>query len=435
MGKNKNKNNKKSKAGKKQNKSEEKNIDALLNDAIKENRNIEKNMNQTSSTTQQKQKIKLNKKYIGYPNVSICTPTFNRRPFFSALIDCVRAQDYPDYKIEWIIVDDGTDCIQDIFEDKTLIESMGNMKIRYFYEKEKMDLGKKRNYMHEKCQFKDDDDIIVYMDDDDYYPPERVSHSVKRLVDNPKALCGGSSEIYLWFNTLDKMYKFGPYGPNHATAGTFAFRRKLLKDTSYENDAVLAEEKHFLKNYTVPFVQFDPFKTILVFSHEQNTFDKRRLINDQNKFCKFSEHTVDDFIKNKKIETFYKKEIGELLKDYEPGDVKNKPKVLEEIKRRDEARIEMTQNRPSGIFVTDNRNGQTKELSVKEVGQFIDQKQKENNGLKQKLQELLTENMILKKTMDKMKEEIDHLKEKSNDNLMRNKNVDISNSDFVLIQS
>ena len=47
--------------------------------------------------------------------------------------------------------------------------------------------------------------------------------------------------------------------------------------------AVLAEEKHFLKNYTIPFVQFDPFKTILVVSHEQNTFDKKKLLNAQNK--------------------------------------------------------------------------------------------------------------------------------------------------------
>ena len=87
-----------------------------------------------------------------------------------------------------------------------------------------MTLGKKRNLMHEKSK----GDIIVYMDDDDYYPPERVSHSVMKLVSNPKALCGGSSELYLWFNTLNKMYKFGPYGPKHSTAGTFAFKRKLL---------------------------------------------------------------------------------------------------------------------------------------------------------------------------------------------------------------
>ena len=33
----------------------------------------------------------------------------------------------------------------------------------------------------------------------------------------------------------------------HMTAGTFAFRRKLLDITSYEDDADMAEEKHFLK--------------------------------------------------------------------------------------------------------------------------------------------------------------------------------------------
>ena len=33
------------------------------------------------------------------PFVSICTPTFNRRPFFRGLIECIASQDYPHYKI------------------------------------------------------------------------------------------------------------------------------------------------------------------------------------------------------------------------------------------------------------------------------------------------------------------------------------------------
>ena len=33
--------------------------------------------------------------------------------------------------------------------------------------------------------------------------PVKEYHSVDKLVKS-KALCGGSSEIYLWFNTLDK---------------------------------------------------------------------------------------------------------------------------------------------------------------------------------------------------------------------------------------
>ena len=333
------------------------------------------------------------------PNVSICTPTFNRRPFFKGLIECIKAQDYPHEKIEWIIVDDGTDCIQDIFDDKEMIKSLNGIQVRYVYENKKMDLGKKRNLMHKKCEYKNDNDIIVYMDDDDYYPPERVSHSVKKLCSNPKVLCGGSSELYLWFNVLDKMYKFGPYGPNHATAGTFAFKRKLLKQTSYDDSAILAEEKHFLKNYTIPFIQFDPFKTILVVSHEQNTFDKKRLINKENKLCNESNIKVKQFIENTALRSFYKDEINVLLKSYEPGNIENKPRVLEEIKRKDNERQLMADNKPSGIFVSDKENN-TKQLSVKEVKFFLDHKSKENNFLKEKIKVLMNEINVLKKKVE-----------------------------------
>ena len=345
---------------------------------------------------QNRNKKSINKKFIGYPNVSICTPTFNRRPFFEGLIECIASQDYPHYKIEWIVVDDGTDCVRDIIESEETKEKLKDIKIYYYYEKEKMDLGKKRNYMHSKCTYKNPDDVIVYMDDDDFYPSERVSHSVEKLMKNPKALCGGSSEIYLWFNTLDKMYRFGPYGPNHATAGTFAFRRKLLDDTSYEDNAVLAEEKHFLKNYTVPFVQFDPRKTILVFSHEQNTFDKRRLINNANKFCNESPLLVKHFVKNENLRNFYMKEINTRLETYEPGHIKNKPKVIEEIKRRDEERETKMNDAKSGISVFDPVENKQKDLTLKEVKDLISHKTAENEFLKNKLKEVTIENNKLK---------------------------------------
>ena len=349
------------------------------------------------------------------PNVSICTPTFNRRPFFEGLLKCVQSQDYPHNKIEWIIIDDGTDKIEDIFLNEKTKSILGEITVRYFYVEEKMDLGKKRNMLHEKCCFKDDEDIIVYMDDDDYYPPERVSHSVKKLTQDKKALCGGSSELFLWFNVLNKMYKFGPYGPNHATAGTFAFKRKLLKDTSYENHAVLAEEKYFLKNYTIPFVQFDPFKTILVVSHEQNTFDKKKLLHSQNKFVKESSIEVKQFIQDKEQKLFYESKINDLLKDYEPGDVKNKPKVLEEIAKREKQRKELSEkmqkdfdNKPSGIYATDNsdpKNPKHQQLSMRDVKQYMSSKTNECLMLKEEMQKLKKENEILKQ---KLKNENNH---------------------------
>ena len=242
----------------------------------------------------------------GKPFVSVCTPTYNRRLFIPNLIRCFQSQTYPKEIMEWIIIDDGEDSVEDLFKDVECV--------KYFRYEEKIKLGRKRNLMHEKSK----GDIIVYMDDDDFYPPERVNHAVNRLRAIPEALAVGSSIVYIYFNDLDKIYQFGPYGPMHATAGTFAFKRKLIEN-KYDNEACLAEEKSFLKDYTVPFVQLDPKKVILVFSHEHNTFDKRKLLqNPAPQFVKQTTKTVDMFIKNNDMKDFYMNRIVNYLKNYAP---------------------------------------------------------------------------------------------------------------------
>ena len=253
------------------------------------------------------------------PLVSICTPTFNRRPFFPFIIKCFENQDYPKDRLEWIIIDDGTDSIEDIVE--------GIPKVKYYWYKKKMSLGEKRNLMHEKAT----GSILVYMDDDDYYPPNRVSHAVETLERNPHALCAGSSEMYIYFKHIHKMVQFGPYGPNHATAATFAFRRELLNQTKYDDDAAVGEEKQFLKNYTIPFVQLDPMKTILVFSHVHNSFDKKVLLEKPTDYVKESNKKVTDFIKDDTILGFFMNDIDKLLESYQPGRPENKPDVVKQI--------------------------------------------------------------------------------------------------------
>ncbi len=279
-----------------------------------------------NKTKERLQKKLASKKLENLPFVSVCTPTFNRRPFISSMFEIFRQQDYPKDKLEWIIIDDGTDCIKD------LIEKSGIPQIKYYYLSEKVSLGMKRNMLHEKSK----GDILVYMDDDDYYPRDRVSHSVEKLLKNPNALCAGSSELFIYFNHNKTMYKFGPYGPNHATAGTFAFKRKLLEDTRYEDHAALAEEKAFLKNYTVPFVQLDPYKTIVCFSHSHNTFDKRRLLDNPNpKFVHQTNIKPNMIVKDVNLLRFYTEDIERELVKYTPGKPENKPDVLAQIKEKD----------------------------------------------------------------------------------------------------
>ena len=268
-----------------------------------------------------------------YPFVSVCTPTFNRRPFINAMIACFNAQDYPQDRMEWIIIDDGTDPIEDLVAS--------HPRVKYFKYDTKMTLGRKRNLLHEKSR----GEILVYMDDDDYYPPKRVSHAVEQLVSHPDALCAGSSEIYIYFKHIKQMKRFGPYGPNHATAGTFAFKRKLIKNNRYNDDACLAEERAFLKDYTVPFVQLDPMKVILVFSHEHNTFDKRKLLVNANPdVVRDSPKKVMDFIKDNELRRFYMNDLEGLLEKYEPGRPEMKPDVIAQTLQLEKERAKMAED-------------------------------------------------------------------------------------------
>jgi len=323
-----------------------------------------------------------------YPFVSICTPTFNRRPFIPIMLECFRNQTYPRNRMEWIIIDDGTDKVSDLIWKADIPE------IKYFDSEKRMNLGEKRNFMHTKTK----GSIIVYMDDDDYYPPERVEHAVERLLGAPEALCAGSSEIYIFFKHIQKMYQCGPYGPNHATAGTFAFKRELLDVTRYEDNAAIAEEKAFLKNYTIPFVQLDPMKTILVFSHIHNTFDKRKMLdNPHPDFCKESPKTVEHFIRTTKeasIKKFFMEDIDALLDKYRPGKPDMKPEVLKQIKKIEKEREKIVKEQQAQMQnggqnkIMMNRPGEPPvELNPEQVVSIIQQQQQQIELMTNKMKE------------------------------------------------
>jgi glycosyltransferase involved in cell wall biosynthesis len=275
------------------------------------------------------------KKKPKYPTVTLCTPTFNRRPFIPMMLKCFEHQTYPKDKIEWLIVDDGTDKIEDLV---THIPQ-----IKYFKYDEKMTLGKKRNLLNDKAT----GDIIIFIDDDDYYPPERISHAVKTLT-NSKALCAGSSAMFIYFKHINTMYLFGPYGPNHATAATFAFKRELLATTRFDENSSVAEERKFLKDYTVPFVQLEAKKSILVFSHNHNSFDKKELLKQMpNPNIHETPIVPSDLVKEKDILKFFMEDIEGALSSYEPGKPQNKPDVTKQLieikEERQKTMVEMMQ--------------------------------------------------------------------------------------------
>jgi glycosyltransferase involved in cell wall biosynthesis len=231
------------------------------------------------------------------PFVSVLTPTYNRRKFIPAAIAMYKAQTYPKDRMEWIIVDDGSDKVEDLFKEAS--KTIPN--IKYIPLDTKLLIGQKRNMLNDNAK----GDIMVAMDDDDYYPPDRVSHAVMKFIQNPKIMLAGSSEMYLYFRVDGKICKAGPYNPNHCTNGTMCYRRPYMLTHRYDETQTHAEEKSFLDDYKNPMIQLDPFKCILVMCHADNTFDKNNLRNTNNPLLVETPMKINTFIRDKALRDFF----------------------------------------------------------------------------------------------------------------------------------
>jgi glycosyltransferase involved in cell wall biosynthesis len=231
--------------------------------------------------------------------VSVVTPTYNRRQFIPALITIYNNQTYPKDKMEWIIIDDGRDKVKDLFEEAS--KYIPN--IKYIAKDEKMRLGAKRNALNAEARGK----IIVAMDDDDFYPPDRVQSVVEAFDKNPKIDLAGSSIMNLYYIDSGKIFRVGPYHKNHATNGTMAWRKKYSDTHKYDEYVTKAEETSFLDRYQNPMIQIDHLKTILVICHTDNTVDKSQF-RDRNLLALQTGQAITNF-----RETNYK--LSDLVKD------------------------------------------------------------------------------------------------------------------------
>ena len=218
-------------------------------------------------------KRRTSKRRTDTPFVSILTPTANRRAFFMKLIEYVESQDYPKNRMEWCIHDDGPDSIEDLVKDIPYV--------RYFRSEQPSPVGSKRNYLLRRAKGA----VLVNMDDDDYYPPSRVRAAVDLLSTGDYEVVA-SSAMPMLFPARKELYIAGPYNNgNHGTGATLACTRSYAKTHSYKTGAPIAEEKHFLDGFTVSVGQLEPFSTILVVAHKQNSFDKSLLLEGKSAEC------------------------------------------------------------------------------------------------------------------------------------------------------
>lgn len=109
-------------------------------------------------------------------------PTYNRRAFVPHSIRYFLRQDYTHKEL--IIIDDGTDSIEDLipFSDN----------IRYFRLKQKITLGAKLNLA---CQYANGK-IIANWDDDDWYAPRRLRYQIETMQHPGIEVCGINKLLY-----------------------------------------------------------------------------------------------------------------------------------------------------------------------------------------------------------------------------------------------
>ncbi len=142
------------------------------------------------------------------PYVSIITPTRNRPVLFQIVKRNMMLLNYPDHKIEWIIVDDSDNDLSN-----TDLK-IGNVKIRYFHLDKVTSISDKRNFGASKAEH----EIIVHMDDDDYYNPDSLFSRVKTLITNSKRYgCVGISDYAVYHLIDDYSFKINTQNISEAS--------------------------------------------------------------------------------------------------------------------------------------------------------------------------------------------------------------------------
>ena len=113
-------------------------------------------------------------------------PTYNRRKFIPQAIRYFLRQEYENKEL--IIIDDGTDAIEDLVPQ--------NPHIIYYRLGTKISLGAKLNMA---CAYAKGE-IIANWDDDDWYAERRLSYQVDELIGQEKYICGLNRLLYYDLN-------------------------------------------------------------------------------------------------------------------------------------------------------------------------------------------------------------------------------------------
>jgi len=212
------------------------------------------------------------------PNVTIITPTYNRKMFMPLCIRNFEKSDYPKKKLEWIIIDDS-----DKDEIKELLPT--NYNINYIKLNEKHTVGYKRNIGVENAK----NDIIVCMDDDDYYQPGSIKYRVACLEHLNKDIVACTNMGVLDINNIISNVSVSSFIENYelrAFESSFAFRKSHALKYKFK-DTNINEGQNLILNNLDKYEEiiYNPIMVSLI--HYKNT-NNRIIIKGKTNGCHFN---------------------------------------------------------------------------------------------------------------------------------------------------
>jgi len=197
-----------------------------------------------------------------FPLVSCIMPTCNRRAFVPNAIKYFLQQDYENKEL--VIVDDGTDAIEDLVPV--------HEQIRYIRIKKNMTLGEKRNF----CVRESKGNLIMHWDDDDWMAPYRISYQVKELLEGRSEVCG-LQQMYFYEYSTNKcwLYKYPSHARPWLAGGSLLYTRDFWKKGPFPNMQVASDTEFIfsreLKSYCI--LKDTDFYIAMV--HPNNTSQKK----------------------------------------------------------------------------------------------------------------------------------------------------------------
>jgi glycosyltransferase involved in cell wall biosynthesis len=159
--------------------------------------------------------------------------TNNNRHLLPVAIASYLSQDWPDKEL--VVIDDGTDRVQDLFEDIpgcTYVYLPNAVK----------NLSVKRNVAVRASQ----GEAVIHFDSDDWSASTRVRHQVETLIGNPEAQISGYHTAFFW-DEIDQQASCYHGSKNYSWGPCLCYRKSFALANPWPEQTTSAEDNEFVR--------------------------------------------------------------------------------------------------------------------------------------------------------------------------------------------